>query len=259
MTLDPRRAAAARFLALLGVTLLLAACGGQSSAPQRDARELATVRARSGLPTVTPSPTRTPPTPTATLAPTATATPLSDADAALAAGLLTRADLRAAWTDGEPVEPPSFCDQPSLVDAFAPLVEVSDSWNDSSGGYLVEWLVRLPEGTGGAAMEHARAMLACEAFDTRQGDRDILFWKLSESRIATVGDDMVARDVGLTFSNPVYTPMNGAVAVIRSGDTIATVLAMGYDGASAGGIDELAFESILRLARSRLEQASAAR
>lgn len=250
----------------LVAAILLAGCGGiqvsesgnGSTTPiaQRSAADLATVRAGSGLPTMTPSPTRVPPTPTATVPVPPTATPLNDADALLATALLTRDELRAAWTPADPVNAHGFCHETKLEDAVPPVARATGSWNNSGGGYLIEWLLRFPAESAPAAMEHARAMLACDSFERTQDDGDVLLWTFSPSSLPVMGDEIVAREVGLRYANPAYAPMTGSIVIVRTGDVVAIVLSMGLEGGGAGAIDQATITSIAQLAVQRMQQVS---
>ncbi|HEX5165094.1 MAG TPA: hypothetical protein VFV93_06840 [Thermomicrobiales bacterium] len=248
-----------RWLMALLAFVLLSACSASSesgdSAPQRSAADLATVRAQAGI--EPPTPTMRPPSPTPTTPrPTATARTQQRntgyaTDESLYVALMSPDDISPMWTLGndEGIGLVELCGAAAIEDEFEPVGWAYGSYSASGGEWAEQWVIHLLEPDARAAMDYARASLTCdeETFAIGSGGNDSILWEYSTLNLPEAGDDLYALGVTMTYSNPVYTPMNGSIVFVRQGEYVVVLLHYGF------GIDLSVSAQMAQVAVARLD------
>jgi hypothetical protein len=202
------------------------ATGGGSSAPRRNASDLATVRAMAGIvasPTASSTsliPATVPPTgadATATTSPTG-----PQGDPGLVAVLLSPEDLGTKWTmSGNATEDPGtgHCTGPDVGEQFALQGDAVANYASSDQQWIFQRVLRVADADGPAAMQYLRDALACTDV-LREDKGETIFWTFDDLDFTALGDEMVARKLTITYANPIYTPAQGNIIVVRRGGLI---------------------------------------
>lgn len=219
--------------------VLLTACstsesGGGGPVPHRSADDLATVRALAGIEEASPTariarPTPTPRPPTATVE-SREQNPGYATDEALFDALLMPDDISTAWTLGgdDGLGTASLCGGLPIEEQFKPIGWAYGSYSAAGGEWAEQWVVRLIEPDAQAAMEYARQTLTCDDETFEQDAGNDAYWDYEALDLPTVGDDLHARRVAITFENPAYTPMQGNVVFVRQGEFVVVLLHYGF-------------------------------
>lgn len=249
------------FIVLAGI--LLSGCavatgsssGSGDAIPQRDANDLATVRALAGLDNVTPTPRRARPTATATR-PAATATtgvPTKNtglvSDDIYLDTLLMPADISTNWTYGDfgGLLDASFCDAASIDETFTSVGWAYGSYSATGGQWAEQWVLRLTESDAQAAMEYARTSLTCDEYSLDTGAGGISYWALSPVDLPLHGDDIHAVRATVTWKNPAYSPYEGTIVFARKGEYIVVLWHYGFR------IDRMLSARMVEVAVARLD------
>jgi uncharacterized protein YceK len=236
-----------RWLLVALTVLLLSGCStmesGSSSAsgepiPRRDANDLATVRAMAGLDKATPTARGAQSTATATVA-TAVDTPTPEppskslgevSDEMYYDTLLAPADIASDWTYGnsERMTVASFCDAAPIEETFSPVGWAHGLYSTVRGQWAEQWVVRLTETDAQAAMEYARASLACKEFTRVVDGTGATYWEFNPLQVPAIGDDVHAVQVNITYENPIYTPYVGHIVFVRKADYVVAMMYYGF-------------------------------
>ncbi|HYI15623.1 MAG TPA: hypothetical protein VEX37_09540 [Thermomicrobiales bacterium] len=249
-----------RWLVVLLTIVLTSGCsaasgsGGGEDVPQRNASDLATVRAQAGLGPETPTPRMSRPTPTATSTrPTATVetrerNPGLASDDSMHDTLLEPREIATTWTrsgyDGYGTM--SYCGAPAIDEQFAPLGWAYGSYSSATGEWAEQWVIRLSEADAQAAMDYARSALTCDQHTFELGGGNDIYWGLDTLNVPAVGDDVYAQKVNITFQNPVPTPQFGNIIFARQGEFVVVVFHYGFR------IDPVVSEKMAAAAVARL-------
>jgi hypothetical protein len=216
----------------VALTIVLTACGsaggasGGKSAPRRDHDDLATVRAKAGL-GASPTARSAAMTPAATrvVGSAATATPSltgPQGDPDLVAVLLNPDELGTKWAmSGSATEDPGtgHCTGPDVGDQFALQGNALANFASSDQQWVFQRVFRVSDADGPAAMQYLRDALACPEV-LREDDGETIFWTFDKLDFTTLGDEMVARKLKISYANPIYTPAEGNIIVVRRGGLI---------------------------------------
>lgn len=227
-----------RWLMVSLMMVLLTACSSQSGdsddVPSRSASDLATIRAQAGIEPPTPTVRLARPTPTPR-PPTATATTREQhtgyaTDESLFDALLLPDDISPAWTLGgdDGIGSAAFCDGQAIEDQFEPLGWAYGSYSAVGGEWAEQWVIRMLEPDGGAAMEYARATFSCDRQTIETESGNDVYWDFEPLDAPSIGDDAYALRIAITYENPVYTPMVGTVIFARQGEFVVVVLHYGF-------------------------------
>ena len=238
-----------RWLITLFAVVLLSGCASASGAsdtsgdrhavPERSAADLATVRAMAGSDAA--SPTAHAPTPTPTpRQPTATSesreqNPGYATDEALFDALLLPSDISTSWTlaTDTGIGSAAFCGALAIEEQFQPIGWAYGSYSAAGGEWVEQWVVRLIEPDAQAALEYARTTLTCEAESYPDASGKDVHWDYEPLTLPTVGDELHAVRATITYDNPAYTPMNGTILFVRSGEYVVVLLHYGFSTDSA--------------------------
>jgi hypothetical protein len=233
-----------RWLITLFAVVLLSACasasgasdasGDRDLAPERSAADLATVRAQAGVDAASPTARSVPATPTPRQ-PTATVetreqNPGYATDETLFDALLLPQDISTKWTmatdDG--IGSAAFCGALSIEDQFEPIGWAYGSYSAVGGEWAEQWVVRLLEPDAEAAMAYARAALTCDDETYPDASGNDVHWDYEPLALAAIGDDLHAVRATITYANPAYTPMDGTIVFVRSGEYMVVLLHYGF-------------------------------
>ncbi len=226
-----------RLLLLTLIALALAGCSLASDddgeVPQRNASDLATVRARAGIAESTPTVRAATMTPSPTQA-TGTETPDpqrgSATDEAMRATLMKPSDISSMWTVGGSysLATASLCGNPGIEEHFQATGVAHASFSASSGERAEQWVVRMTGADAEAAMEYARTSLTCEEHTQPLQGGSNAYWKFTPIESPLDADDVHTLSVKITYQNPAFTPRMGNVLFARHGEYVVILMHDGF-------------------------------